>query len=89
MNVQNFENFYQTTYDNTLKFIVVKCNNIEDIKDYLPSIDFSEFSKDKHAELLSMGKISHYITAFFNLEQINFYFFLEPKNLIKKIDQNI
>ena len=30
MELQNFESIYQNTYDNTLKFIVVKCNNIDE-----------------------------------------------------------
>lgn len=35
MNLLNFENIYQRTYDNTLKFIVIKCNNIDDINDII------------------------------------------------------
>ena len=33
MNLLDFENIYQRTYDNTLKFIVIKCNNSDDIND--------------------------------------------------------
>lgn len=35
MNLLDFENIYQRTYDNTLKFIVIKCNNIDDINDII------------------------------------------------------
>lgn len=35
MNLIDFENIYQRTYDNTLKFIVIKCNNIDDINDII------------------------------------------------------
>ena len=35
MNLLDFENIYQRTYDNTLKSIVIKCNNIDDINDII------------------------------------------------------
>lgn len=35
MNLLDFETIYQRTYDNTLKFIVIKCNNIDDINDII------------------------------------------------------
>ena len=51
MNVQNFENLYQTTYDNTLRFIVIKCNNIEDINDIIQDTYIELYRKLKKSDL--------------------------------------
>ena len=32
---ENFKEIYRETYSETLKFIVIKCNNMEDINDIL------------------------------------------------------
>ena len=32
---KDFENIYQNTYNKLLKYIVIKCNNIDDINDIL------------------------------------------------------
>ena len=47
MELQNFESIYQNTYDNTLKFIVVKCNNIDDINDIIQDTYVELYNKLK------------------------------------------
>lgn len=52
MNVQNFENLYQSTYDNTLKFIVINCNNIEDVNDIIQDTYIELYRKLKKSDLI-------------------------------------
>lgn len=72
MNVQNFENLYQSTYDNTLKFIVIKCNNIEDVNDII---------QETYIELYRRFKKSN-----FNIDSKNEknYIIGIAKNIIKR-----
>ncbi len=67
MKIQDFENLYQTTYDSTLKFIVIKCSNIEDINEIvqdtyielyrkLKKKDLNIDSKDKKSYVVGIAK---------------------------------
>ena len=51
MELQNFESIYQNTYDNTLKFIVVKCNNIDDINDIIQDTYVELYNKLKRKSI--------------------------------------
>ena len=77
MNVQDFENLYQITYDNTLKFIVVKCNNIEDINDIIQDTYVELYRKLKKSDLN------------INSEDEKSYIIGIAKNIIKRHYQKI
>lgn len=51
MELQNFESIYQNTYENTLKFIVVKCNNIDDINDIIQDTYVELYNKLKRKSI--------------------------------------
>lgn len=52
ISLKNFEEIYNETYDKTLKYIVCKCSNIEDVNDLL---------QDTYIELYKMLKRKRYI----------------------------
>ena len=35
ISLENFEEIYKATYNSTLKYIICKCSNIEDVNDLL------------------------------------------------------
>ena len=47
MNIQEFEKIYQNTYENTLKFIIVNCKNIDDINDIIQDTYIELYNKLK------------------------------------------
>lgn len=41
---KNFEEIYNSTYKNTLKYIIVHCNNMDDVNDIIQDT-YTEFYK--------------------------------------------
>lgn len=70
MKLQNFDNIYQNTYDNTLKFIVLKCNNIDDINDIIQDTYVELYHKLQKKDI--------------NVENENSYIVGIAKNIIKR-----
>lgn len=70
MNLSEFETIYNDTYDNTLKFIVIKCNDIDSIKDII---------QDTYVELYKKLKKRN-----INTDNNNAYIIGIAKNIIKR-----
>lgn len=70
MELQNFGSIYQNTYDNTLKFIVVKCNNIDDINDIIQDTYVELYNKLRRKSI--------------NVENEKNYIIGIAKNIIKR-----
>lgn len=68
---KDFEKIYQETYQHTLRFIIVKCNNIEDVNDIL---------QDTYMELLKVIKKKKAL----EIEHINSYIMGIANNIIKR-----
>lgn len=52
--LKTFENLYSETYNNVLKYVVINCSNIEDVKDIVQNIYLEVFkilNKKKDLEL--------------------------------------
>lgn len=64
--VENFEEIYKQTYNNVLKFIVVKCNNIDDINDVLQDTYIELFNKIKKEKIINIENINSYIFGICN-----------------------
>ncbi|MGM9530223.1 hypothetical protein, partial [Intestinibacter sp.] len=52
ISIENFEEIYKATYNSTLKYIICKCSNIEDVNDLL---------QDTYVELYKILKRKKYI----------------------------
>ena len=63
---KDFEEIYQKTYNKALRFIVVKCNNIDDINDIIQDtyIEFLKILKKK--KKLELDNITNYILGIAN-----------------------
>lgn len=61
MQIQKFEEIYNATYNRTLKYIVIKCNNIEDINDIIQDTYLELLNKIKRNKLKKVENIENYI----------------------------
>lgn len=59
--IDKFEEIYNHTYNRTLKFIVIKCNNIEDINDIIQDTYLELLNKMKRNKLEKVENIDNYI----------------------------
>lgn len=59
--IDKFEKIYNDTYNRTLKYIVIKCNNIEDINDIMQDTYLELLNKIKRNKLEKVESIENYI----------------------------
>lgn len=59
--IGKFEKIYNDTYNRTLKYIVIKCNNIEDINDIMQDTYLELLNKMKRNKLEKVENIDNYI----------------------------
>lgn len=59
--IDKFEKIYNGTYNRTLKYIVVKCNNIEDVNDIMQDTYLELLNKIKRNKLEKVENIENYI----------------------------
>lgn len=59
--IDKFEKIYNDTYNRTLKYIVIKCNNIEDINDIIQDTYLELLNKMKRNKLKKVENIENYI----------------------------
>lgn len=59
--IDKFEKVYNDTYNRTLKYIVIKCNNIEDINDIMQDTYLELLNKMKRNKLEKVENIENYI----------------------------
>ena len=62
---ENFEEIYNETYNTVLRFIVVKCNDIDNINDILQDtyIEFLKILRKK--KFLEINNIKNYMIRFY------------------------
>jgi len=59
--IDKFEGIYNDTYNKTLKYIVIKCNNIDDINDIMQETYLELLNKMKRNKLEKVENIDNYI----------------------------
>lgn len=59
--LEKFNKIYNETYQNTLKFIVLHCNNLDDVNDLLQDTYFEFYKFFKKKKLKSLENIESYI----------------------------
>ena len=73
--LENFEKIYQETYERTLKYIICKCNNFDDINDIIQDTYVELYKNLKKKKILKVEKIEDYIIGI-------------SKNIMKKYYKN-
>ena len=59
--IEKFEKIYNDTYNRTLKYVVIKCNNIDDINDIMQETYLELLNKMKRNKLEKVENIDNYI----------------------------
>ena len=59
--IDKFEKIYNDTYNRTLKYVVIKCNNIDDINDIMQETYLELLNKMKRNKLEKVENIDNYI----------------------------
>ena len=58
---ENFKEIYRNTYQTTLKFIIIKCHNIEDINDIIQDTYLELLLLIKRKKILEIEHINQYL----------------------------
>ncbi len=66
MSTQNFEKIYQETYNSVLKFVVIKCNNIDDVNDIIQDTYIELLKIMNKNKLPKLDDMSKYILGIAN-----------------------
>lgn len=63
---KDFKTIYTNTYNKTLKFIIVKCNNIDDINDIIQDTYLELLKVLKQKKILELEKVDNFILGIAN-----------------------
>lgn len=63
---KDFENIYRQTYNKLLRYIVIKCNNIDDISDILQETYIELLKKIRKKKVLELDNIESFILGISN-----------------------
>lgn len=66
LTLEDFEIIYEKTYNRTLKYIVCKCSNIEDVNDLIQDTYTELYSMLKKKKQLQLDNIENYIIGIAN-----------------------
>ena len=63
---EKFKEIYQTTYNNTLKFVIVRCNNIESVNDIIQDTYLELLKIIKKKKVVEVDNINNYVLGITN-----------------------
>lgn len=80
--LENFETIYRKTYNRTLKFIIIKCSNMDDINDILQDTYIELLNKLKKNKKLKIDNLYSYILGIAN-NILKRYYHKKSNNVIQ------
>lgn len=86
--IDKFEKIYNDTYNRTLKYIVIKCNNIEDINDIMQETYLELLNKMKRNKLEKVENIDNYILGIATNIMKRHYTKKKKENIISYDDED-
>ena len=86
--IEKFEKIYNDTYNKTLKYIVIKCSNIEDINDIMQDTYLELLNKMKRNKLERVENIDNYIIGIANNIIKRHYTKKKKENIISYDDED-
>jgi len=97
--LKTFENLYSETYNNVLKYVVVNCSNIEDVKDIVQNTYLEVFkilNKKKDLELtcayilgIAKNKVNEYYRFNYKNKIVSLFSPKNDLNVLENIPDNI
>lgn len=73
LTLKDFETIYEETYNKTLKYIVCKCSNIEDVNDLIQDTYTELYSMLKRKKQLELDNVANYIIGIANKKIKRYY----------------
>lgn len=86
--IDKFEKIYNDTYNRTLKYIVIKCNNIEDINDIMQDTYLELLNKMKRNKLEKVENIDNYIIGIATNIIKRYYTKKKKENIVSYDDED-
>ena len=83
-----FKEIYQETYNNTLRFIVVKCNNMENINDIIQDTYLELLKIIKKQKVVEVDNINNYVLGIANNIIKRHYYQKKKENIISYYSEN-
>ena len=80
--LNNFEEIYNITYNNTLKYIVIHCNNLEDVNDIIQDTYVELYKNIKRHKLIEADDEKGYIIGICKNILRRYYRFKYKNNII-------
>jgi len=81
-NIQEFNKIYDKTYNNVLKYVIVKCSNLDDVNDIVQDIYLEVYKKlnnvdinyiDKYIFGIAKNKIKKYYGLLYKLKNFSLF----------------
>ena len=85
---EKFKEIYQETYNNTLRFIVVKCNNMENINDIIQDTYLELLKIIKKQKVVEVDNINNYVLGIANNIIKRHYYQKKKENIISYYSEN-
>ena len=85
---KDFENIYRQTYNKLLRYIVIKCNNIDDINDILQETYIELLKKIRKKKTLELDNIDGFILGISNNVIKRHYHRNKKENIISFYSEN-
>ena len=82
LTTKDFEEIYKNTYKQTLKFIIVKCNNIDDINDIIQDTYIELLKIIKKKQPLEIDNLDSYILGIANNIIKRHYYKKKKENIV-------
>lgn len=86
--LKNFEQLYKSTYNQTLKFAIIKCTNIDDINDIIQDTYIELLQILKKKKTLEIDNINSYIIGISNNIIKRYYHKKKKENIISYYSEN-
>lgn len=85
---EEFEKIYQETYQSTLKFIIIKCNNIDEVNDIIQDTYMELLKIIEKKKILKIDNLNSYIIGIANNIIRRHYHLKKKENIISYYAEN-
>ncbi len=85
---EKFKEIYEKTYNNTLKFMIVKCNNIENVNDIIQDTYLELLKIIKKQKVVEVDNINNYVLGIANNIIKRHYYKKKKENIISYYSEN-
>lgn len=85
---EKFKEIYQITYNNTLRFVIIRCNNIESVNDIIQDTYLELLKIIKKKKIVEVDNINNYVLGIANNIIKRHYHKKKKENIISYYQEN-